>query len=94
MRDPLSPGYNVPITNLTAYVRHAEFEDRPNGRINWKENYLYKWIDLTLLTRAFRVFNEEEGETVYLERTFKKYDAFYLVPTILKVSLFRLPKKP
>ena len=71
MRDPLSPGYNVPITNLTVYVRRAECEDRVNGRINWKENYLYKWIDLNLLTRVFRVFNEEEGETVYLERTFK-----------------------
>jgi hypothetical protein len=47
----------VPITNITAYVRRGEVEDRFNGRINFKENYLYKYIDLNLLTRVFRVFN-------------------------------------
>lgn len=65
-RDPLIPDISVPITNVTAYVRRGEAEDKFNGRVNYKEDYLYKWIDLGLLTRAFRVFNEEEGETVYL----------------------------
>lgn len=56
-RDPLVPDISVPVTNVTAYVRRGEGEDRFNGRVNFKENYLYKWIDLTLLSRAFRVFN-------------------------------------
>ena len=73
VRDPLVPELTSAITNVTAYVRKGEHEDRFSGRVNWKENYLYKWIDLKLLTKVFRVFNEEEGETVYLERTFKKY---------------------
>jgi hypothetical protein len=44
---------------VTAFVRRGEAEDKLNGRINWRDNYLYKFIDLTLLTRVFRVFNEE-----------------------------------
>ncbi len=63
----------VPVTNLTCYIRKGEHEDRINGRINWTRNYLFKFIDLKLLTRVFRVANQAEGETVYLERTFKKY---------------------
>jgi hypothetical protein len=61
VRDPLAAVSTVPITNITAYVRKGEAQDLGNGRINWRDNYLYKWIDLTLLTRVFRVFNEEEG---------------------------------
>jgi hypothetical protein len=94
VRDPLTPQLTVPVTNVTAYVRRGEAEDKFNGRINWKENYLYKWVDLTLLSRAFRVFNEEEGETVYLERTFKGYFCAKLVTTILRVSPSRLPRRP
>lgn len=57
-RDQLLGESTVPITNISAYVRRGEVEDKFNGRVNFKENYLYKWIDLTLLTRVFRVFNE------------------------------------
>lgn len=64
----------VPVTNLTCYIRKGEHEDRINGRINWTRNYLFKFIDLKLLTRVFRVANQAEGETVYLERTFKNAD--------------------
>ena len=56
-RDPIMADITVPITNITAYVRRGEVEDRFNGRINFKESYLYKWIDLNLLTRVFRIFN-------------------------------------
>lgn len=72
IRDPLEPDISVPITNVTAYVRRSEAEDTWNGRTNWAENMLYKWINLRELTRVFRVFNEEEGEAVYLERTTKR----------------------
>ncbi len=92
-RDPLTPELTVPITNVTAYVRKGEAEDKLNGRINWRDNYLYKFIDLTLLTRVFRVFNEEEGEAVYLERTTKKYPIFYLVNKILKQFLSQQPRQ-
>jgi hypothetical protein len=71
-RDPLNPEFTVPVTNITAYVRKGESEDRLNGRVNHKESLLYKWIDLGLLTRVFRVFNEAEGESVYLEKTIKE----------------------
>lgn len=71
-RDPLMPDMTVPVTNLTCYIRKGEIEDRINGRVNWKDNYLYKFIDLKLLSRVFRIQNQAEGETVYLERTFKK----------------------
>jgi len=57
-RDPLLSETTVPITNISAYVRRGEVEDKFNGRVNFKESYLYKWIDLNLLTRVFRVFNE------------------------------------
>lgn len=66
IRDPLQPDISVPVTNVTAYVRRGESADPWNGRSNWAENYLYKWINLNELTRVFRVFNEQEGETVYL----------------------------
>ena len=56
-RDPIMADITVPITNITAYVRRGEVEDKFNGRINFKESYLYKWIDLNLLTRVFRIFN-------------------------------------
>jgi hypothetical protein len=72
IRDPLKPDITVPITNVTAYVRKGETADPWNGRTNWADHYLYKWINLQELTRVFRVFNEEEGETVYLERTSKR----------------------
>jgi len=58
IRDPLTPEITVPISNITAYIRTGEQEDKTNGRINWAENFLYKWIDLKLLNRVFRVFNE------------------------------------
>lgn len=74
MRDPLMPELTVPISNVTAFVRKGEAEDRFSGRVNWKNQSLYKFIDLKLLTRVFRVNNEEEGEAVYLERTFKGED--------------------
>ena len=66
-----------PITNVTAYIRQGEQESKDNGRINWAKNNLYKWIDLTLLTRAFKVPNEEEAEAIYLERTFREYLWYY-----------------
>lgn len=59
IRDPLNLQLARPISNVTAYVRKGEHEDKQNGRINWVQNYLYKWIDLKILTRGFRVFNEE-----------------------------------
>ena len=65
-RDPLLPENTVPITNVTAYIRRGEQEDENNGRINFKESYLYKWINLKELSRVFRAFNESESETVYL----------------------------
>lgn len=71
IRDPLLPENTVPITNVTAYVRKGEQEDANNGRINFRDTYLYKWINLKELSRVFRVFNESESETVYLERTLK-----------------------
>jgi len=73
VRDALLPEFTVPVTNITCYIRRGEKADPWNGRQNFKDNYLFKYIDLNILTRAFRVFNEEEGETVYLERTIKKY---------------------
>jgi len=54
--------------SVTAYVRKAEKEDRLNGRINYKRENLYKWIDLYDLTRSFRVFNQAEAESIYLEK--------------------------
>jgi hypothetical protein len=65
-RDPLNPGQTVRITNVTAYVRKAESEDRWNGRVNYPDLHLFKWMDLYNLTRLFRVFNEAEGESIYL----------------------------
>lgn len=93
VRDPLNETYSVPVTNITAYVRKGEKEDKGNGRINWKNNYLYKWIDLTLLTRTFRVFNEQEGEAIYLERTFKKYLFCKIVMMMLRASPFKPPNR-
>ena len=93
MRDPLLPELTVPISNVTAFVRKGEAEDGLNGRINWKESALYKFIDLKLLTRVFRVHNEEEGEAVYLERTFKGYINPYPDKMILRAILSRHPKR-
>jgi hypothetical protein len=90
IRDPLQPELSVPVTNVTAYVRRGEQEDRLNGRINWADNLLYKWINLQELTRVFRVFNEEEGETVYLERTAKRY----LSPHAARMSPKPSPSPP
>jgi len=59
IRDPIKPEMTRPITNVTAYVRRGEHEDRLNGRTNWKKHNLYKWVDLEFLTRVFRVHNEE-----------------------------------
>ena len=73
MRDPLQPEISVPVINVTAYIRKGESEDRWNGKTNWADVFLYKWINLKELTRVFRIFNEEEGETVYLERTTRRY---------------------
>lgn len=58
IRDPLLPEITVPITNVTAYIRKGEQEDTNNGRINFKDSYLYKWINLKELSRVFRAFNE------------------------------------
>lgn len=61
VRDPLTPNIVVPVTNVTAYIRKGEEQDFRNGRMNWHEQYLYKFIDLSLLTRVFRITNEKEG---------------------------------
>jgi hypothetical protein len=57
-----------PIINITAYVRKAEKEDKLNGRTNYLNERLYKWINLYGLTRNFRVFNQAEAESIYLEK--------------------------
>ena len=93
MRDPLMPELTVPISNVTAFVRKGEAEDRFSGRVNWKNQSLYKFIDLKLLTRVFRVNNEEEGEAVYLERTFKGYIIFDSEKMILKATQSKPPKR-
>lgn len=36
VRDILCPEQTVPVTNMTAFVRKGEAEDKVNGRINWK----------------------------------------------------------
>lgn len=69
VRDPLTPEHTVPITNVSAYVRKAESQDKWNGRTNYPKLQLFKWIDLYNLTRVFRIFNEAEGESIYLEKT-------------------------
>lgn len=80
VRDPLTPNIVVPVTNVTAYIRKGEEEDFRNGRANWHEQYLYKFIDLNLLSRVFRISNEKEGEAVYLERTIKTEDEPEIIP--------------
>ena len=73
IRDPLEYNSARPVVNITAFIRRSEEEDANHGRTNFKKQKLYKWINLRELSRVFRItFNEEEAETVYLERTSKR----------------------
>jgi hypothetical protein len=58
IRDPLKSDLLYPVYNVDAYVRTGE-QPNTSGYINWKYQFLYKYIDLNLLTRVFRIFNEK-----------------------------------
>lgn len=47
---------------------------------NWRDRKLYKFIDLPWLSRLFRISNEAESSTVYLERIAKSEEETEVVP--------------
>lgn len=46
------------ITTIEAYVRRGEEREILNGLNNWRDQKLYKYIDLAWLSRLFRISNE------------------------------------
>lgn len=68
------------ITTVEAYVRRGEEREILNGLNNWKDKKLYKYIDLAWLSRLFRITNEAESSTVYLERVQKSEEETEIVP--------------
>lgn len=68
------------ITTVDAYVRRGEEQEILNGLNNWRDQKLYKFIDLAWLTRLFRISNEAEASTVYLERISKTEEDSEVVP--------------
>lgn len=68
------------ITTVDAYVRRGEEQEILNGLNNWRDRKLYKFIDLAWLSRLFRISNEAEASTVYLERVAKHEEETEVVP--------------
>ena len=68
------------ITTVEAYVRRGEQKEILNGLNNWRDRKLYKFTDLPWLTRLFRITNEEEASTIYLERVPKTEEETEVVP--------------
>ena len=71
LRDPRQLASMTTITTVEAYVRRGEEREVLNGLNNWRDQKFYKFIDLNWLTRLFRISNEAEATTVYLERVAK-----------------------
>lgn len=68
------------ITTIEAYVRRGEEREILNGLNNWRDQKLYKYIDLAWLSRLFRISNESESSVVYLERVPKSEEESEVVP--------------
>lgn len=68
LRDPRQLSQMSTITTVDAYIRRGEEQDVLNGLNNWRDRKFYKFIDLAWLGRLFRMPNEAESSTVYLER--------------------------
>lgn len=68
LRDPRQLAQMSTITTVDAYIRRGEEQDVLNGLNNWRDRKLYKFIDLAWIGRLFRISNEAESSTVYLER--------------------------
>jgi len=68
------------ITTVEAYIRRGEEQEILNGLNNWRDRKLYKFIDLPWLTRLFRIANEDESSTIYLERVPKTQEETEVVP--------------
>jgi len=80
LRDPRHLASMSTITTVEAYVRRGEEREVLNGLNNWKDQKLYKYIDLEWLSRLFRIPNEAESSTVYLERIAKTEEESEVVP--------------
>ena len=46
IRDPLQVNASKPVVNVTAFVRRGEPEDECHGITNFKQQRLFKWINL------------------------------------------------
>ena len=68
------------ITTVEAYVRRGEERDVLNGLNNWRDQRFYKFIDLQWLSRLFRIVNEAEASTIYLERVARSEEESEVVP--------------
>lgn len=80
LRDPRQLASMTTITTVEAYVRRGEEREVLNGLNNWRDQKFYKFIDLNWLTRLFRISNEAEATTVYLERVAKSEEESEVVP--------------
>jgi hypothetical protein len=79
-RDPRNLAAINTITTIEAYVRRGEEREILNGLNNWRDQKLYKYIDLAWLSRLFRITNESESSVVYLERVPKSEEESEVVP--------------
>lgn len=80
LRDPRLLSSMNTITTVDAYVRRGEEREILNGLNNWKDRKFYKFIDLAWLSRLFRMSNEAEASTIYLERVQRSEEETEVVP--------------
>lgn len=74
--NPENPDENaiLPLTEITGIVRRGESSSFIHGRRNWKNEGVYKFIDLNFMARFFRLFNLDAASTAYIERIVPSFD--------------------
>ena len=56
------------MTKVTGVLRPGEKFNPFTGAINWESSNYYKFIDLFLMARFFRLYNIDAASTAYLQR--------------------------
>jgi surfeit locus 1 family protein len=59
---------SVPMTKVTGVLRPTEKFNLLKGAVNWESRNSYKFIDLFLISRFFRIYNIDAASTAYLQR--------------------------
>lgn len=63
------------LIKVSGILRPTETRDILKGAVNWEGSQYYKFIDLFLMARFFRIYNLESASKVYLQRVVETYSS-------------------